>query len=82
MNITVKSVLDISGAKETHVNSNFLIHFFLFTVPTLYGVEFIQPTPLFLTINEAALMLCATMNEIKHCASKCNYAFGIKLKRG
>lgn len=36
----------------------------------------------FLTINEAALMLCATMNEIKDCASKSNYAFGIKLKRG
>lgn len=36
----------------------------------------------FLTINEAALMLCATMNEIKHCASKSNYAFGIKLKWG
>lgn len=33
-----------------------------------FGAEFIQPIPLFLTINEAAVMLCATMNEIKHCA--------------
>lgn len=83
MNITVKSVLDISGAKETHVNSNFSIHFSpSFYNPTLFGVEFIQLILLFLAINEAALMLCATMNEIKHCASKCNYAFGIKLKRG
>lgn len=49
---------------------------------TFFGEEFIQPILLFLTINEAALMLCATMNEIKHCASKSNYAFGIELKRG
>lgn len=60
-----------------------LISFFPpFYSPTLFGAEFIQPSPLFLTINEAPLMLCATMNEIKHCASKSNYVFGIKLKRG
>ena len=64
-----------------------LIQIFIFSPPSFttqlfFGAEFIQPIPLFLTINEAALMLCATMNEIKHCASKCNYAFGIKLKRG
>lgn len=79
MNIAVKSVVDISGAKETHVNSNL---FFSLLQPNSFGAEFIQPILLFLTINEAALMLCATMNEIKHCASKSNYAFGIKLKRG
>lgn len=49
---------------------------------TVFGVEFLQPFTLFLTINEATLMLCATMNEIKHCAGKSNYAFGIKLKWG
>lgn len=78
MNITVKSVLDISGAKETHLNSNF----FIFYNPTLFCAEFIQPILLSLTINETTLMLCVTVNEIKHCASKSNYAFGIKLKRG
>lgn len=59
-----------------------LISFFFFTTQLFFCAEFIQPIPLFLTINEAALTLCATMNEIKHCASKSNYAFGIKLKRG
>lgn len=67
MNITVKSVLDISGAKETHVNSNFSFFFLFLNSPTLFGVKFIQPIPRFLTINEPALMLCATKNEIKHC---------------
>lgn len=73
MNITVKSVLDISGAKETHVNSIFffLFHpnfttqlFFFFAAQNLYN----QFHFFFLTINEATVMLCATMNEIKHCA--------------
>lgn len=77
MNITVvMNVHDISGAKDTHVHS---------TPPQhnccLCGIYTTNST-FFLTINEAALMLCATMNEIKHCASKSNYAFGIKLKWG
>lgn len=67
MNITVKSVLDISGAKETHVNSNFSLFFLFLNNPTLFSVKFIQPILRFLTINEPALMLCATKNEIKHC---------------
>lgn len=63
-----------------------LISFFLSPPPsfynlTLFGEEFIQPIPLFLTINEATLMLCVTMNEIKHCASKSNYAFGNEFKK-
>lgn len=83
MNITVvKNTLDMSGAKESHINSNFIPTWVFFPKTTVFGVEFLQPLPLFLTINEATLMLCATMNEIKHCAGKSNYAFGIKLKWG
>lgn len=55
---------------------------FPFYNPILFGTKFLKPILLSLTINEAALMLFATMNEIKHCASKSNYAFGIKLKMG
>lgn len=35
----------------------------------------------FFTINEVTLMLYVTMNEIKHCARKSNYAFDNELKR-
>lgn len=34
---------------------------------TLFGAEIIQPIPLFLRNNKAALVLFATMNETKHC---------------
>lgn len=69
MNFTVKSVLDTSGEKETHVNSDF--HLCLLQPNSFWGTIYTTIST-FLTFNEAALMLCITMNEIKHCATKSN----------